>query len=229
MEENRREAARSGPEKKGGVGRIISNIIGIILCVVFIPIVVVNLTLIIKSYIEPDHIPKVFGRAPVIVLSGSMFPEFDAGDLIFIEDTDPATLEVGDVICYMGQDGESAITHRIIEVQQEGGQTMFVVKGDANNAADGTPVTFDQIEGEYTGTYLPGVGEFAMFLQTTTGMILFVVVPLVLVVLWDVFRRAIASRKKADNTEALEAELERLRAQVAANDRTTGQRPDGEL
>ena len=52
-----------------------------------------------------------------------------------------------------------------------------------------------------------------MFMQTTTGMILFVVCPLVLFVLWDVIRRQLESRKEVSRTKELEMELERLRAE----------------
>ena len=75
--------------KKGLAG----DIIGIILCVILIPIIVVNIVLIVNTYIHPDKIPGVFGYRPVIVLSGSMEPEFMIGDLIFIQDVDTEQLQ----------------------------------------------------------------------------------------------------------------------------------------
>lgn len=202
------------PQKKRGIGQIISMIVGVALCVVFIPVILINLTLIVRSYTDEENIPSVFGISPVIVLSGSMSPEFEAGDLIFIQKTDPFTLGPGDVICYIGGDEESAVTHRIIEVQQQNGQPAYITQGDANNTADGVPVTPDEVQGKYTGVYFSGLGNVAIFMQSTTGMILFIVLPLVLLVLWDVGRRAFLSRKDKGKEKELEAELERLRAQV---------------
>ena len=71
-------------KKRGLVG----TIIGIILCIILIPIIIINIILIVNTYIHPENIPGVFGMRPVIVLSGSMEPEFMSGDLIFIQDGD---------------------------------------------------------------------------------------------------------------------------------------------
>ncbi len=202
--------------KKSGVGRIIMNVLGVLLCVVFIPIVVVNVLLIVRSYTQPDKLPMVFGYSPVIVLSNSMFPEFEAGDMVLLQKVDPNTLKEGDVICFF-EDGNKdiAVTHRIVEVQDDGGQPVFVTKGDANNTEDRTAVTLDMVQGRYTGGVIPGLGNLAVSLQTPLGMVLCIVCPLVLFLLWDGVRRLIFSRKNAKNTESMEEELERLRAQVA--------------
>ncbi|WP_243009077.1 hypothetical protein [Clostridium sp. AM58-1XD] len=60
---------------------------------------------------------------------------------------------------------------------------------------------------------LAGAGNLAMFMQTTTGMILFVVCPLVLFILWDVIRRRLQDRRDVSRTRELEIELERLKAE----------------
>lgn len=216
MEETKKDEKQSKQGKS-----IVLNVVGIVLCVVFIPIIIINLVLIVRSYAEPDKIPSVFGVSPIIVLSGSMSPEFEAGDLIFVQKTDPYTLQQGDVICYIAADDASAVTHRIIEIQQQDGGPVFITRGDANNVEDRTPVKPEEVQGKYMNFYLSGVGNFAVFMQSTVGMIVFIVCPLVLFLLWDVARRALASRKKAgqvqarvQETEELQKELERLRAQV---------------
>lgn len=202
------------PQEKSGAGRTALNVIGVILCVVFIPIIIVNLVLIVKSYAKPDEIPSAFGVAPVIVLSGSMSPTFEAGDMIFLQKVDPNTLRENDVICYRGEDGESVVTHRIMEIQQNNGQIMYITQGDANNSEDSTPVYPENVQGKYIGVSIPGLGNLAVFMQSTAGMIVFIVGPLLLFVLWDVLRRALSSRKKAGEAQKMEEELERLRAQV---------------
>lgn len=216
------ERARE-PGKKGGPLQVLLNILGVALCVIFIPIIILNVVMIVRSYTSPDAIPSVFGYSPVIVLSGSMSPAFEAGDMILLQKADPATLQVGDVVCYMEE--ESAVTHRIVEIQEADGQPLFVTKGDANNAEDLVPVTAGQIQGKYTGIALSGAGEFAMFLQSTPGMLIFIGGPILLILLWDVLRRMISSRKDRREREeessaqqrerqAMEEELARLRAQV---------------
>ena len=73
-----------------------STILGIVLCVIFIPIIVINLILILGSYIHPEVLPGVFGFKPAVVLSGSMEPANHPGDHILIREADNADLGDGD-------------------------------------------------------------------------------------------------------------------------------------
>lgn len=211
------------PEEKAGIGHIVVNIIGGLLCIIFIPIIIMNVVLIVQSYVNRDKLPMVFGYSPVIVLSGSMFPTFEAGDMILLQETDPSTLEEGDIICYLVDSAEDsvekvAVTHRIVSVQQQNGENVFITQGDANNIEDRIVVTQDQVQGEFpeeSGIILSGLGNLAVFLQSPTGMIVFIVCPIVLFLFWDLARRAFAIRKDKKEEESLRKELELLRAQVA--------------
>ena len=62
----------------------IFTIIGIVLCIILIPILIINVTLIVKSYTNKDEVPKIGGFCPLIVLTGSMEPEISSGDLIIL-------------------------------------------------------------------------------------------------------------------------------------------------
>lgn len=201
--------------KKNSVGQIIVNVVGVILCVVFIPIIILNSVLIVRSFTDPDHIPSVFGVSPVIVLSGSMHPTFDAGDMILIQERDPDTLKVGDVICFIKEDSETAVTHRIVEVTESEGRTAYVTQGDFTMTPDPVPVYAEEVEGVFNGTVFLGLGNVAVFLQTPLGIIIFVACPVLLFLLWDLLRRALDSRKKANEKEAMEAELAKLRLEVS--------------
>ena len=173
-------------KEKNGLLQKIVGAVGIALCVVFVPLLLINVTLIVKSYTSPDKVPDFLGYKPFIVLSGSMEPSIMTGDMVFVKETDPDSLKVGDVIAY--KSGSAVVTHRIVEVKSENGETRYVTQGDANNAADQSLVKPADVEGIYQRR-VAGAGNLAMFMQTTTGMILFVVCPLVLFVLWDVIRR----------------------------------------
>lgn len=184
--------------------------VGVILCVVFIPILLVNVTLIVKSYVNPNQVPDFMGYKPFIVLSGSMEPEIMTGDMVLVKNTDAGNLQEGDVIAF--KSGEAVVTHRIMEVKTENGEVSYVTQGDANDSPDQTSVKPADVEGIYKNR-IPGAGNVAMFMQTTTGMILFVVCPLLLFILWDVIRRRLQGRKELSRTKALELELARLRAE----------------
>jgi signal peptidase len=57
-----------------------------------------------------------------------------------------------------------------------------------------------------------------MFFQTTTGLIVCVVIPLILLVAYDIVRRRMYEKSKKQDTAALLAELEALRAQSAGEE-----------
>lgn len=196
----------------------ITLVVGIVLCVVFGLLLLCNLTIIIKGAIDPKCPPSVLGITPLVVLSGSMSGtqegHIEVGDLVFVGQIDPDELQVGDVIAY--QNGQSTVTHRITDIQNENGKLLFTTKGDANNAADTAPVTEDQIVGVYRGR-IPGMGDFALFLQQPLGMLLIVGVPVLAFVVYDIVRRQKLSARQKERTGELEAELARLRAQAGVH------------
>lgn len=187
------------------------NIVSIVLCLIFIPVIVINLTLVIHSYTNPDALPSAFGIKPAIVLSGSMEPTIQTGDLVFIHETDAAP-QVGDVICYMTSEG-SAVTHRVTQITTDSdGNVQYITQGDANNTEDSVPVSLGQIEGIWQGQRFGGVGNALLFMQTPVGIIVCLVCPLIVFVLWDIWRRRRLSKAEAARTAQLQAELEALKA-----------------
>ena len=54
--------------------------------------------------------------------------------------------------------------------------------------------------------------------QTATGMLLFVICPLILFILWDIWRRHKLDKEEAARTALLEAELEALKAERSRAD-----------
>lgn len=189
----------------------LSGIVGVVLCIIFIPIIIINLTLIINSYIHPEELPGVFGVKPAIVLSGSMEPTIQTGDLIFIHNTDTQELQEGDVICYLASG--TAVTHRIVGTAAgEDSRPRYITRGDANDTQDRLPVAPDQVQGIWKGGRIGGLGSFILFMQTTTGMIIFIVCPLLLFFIWDIWRRHRLDKAESARTAQLEAELEALKA-----------------
>lgn len=197
-------------KEKGALLQKIITAVSILLCVIFIPLLLINVTLIAKSYIHPDQVPDFMGYKPFIVLSGSMEPGIMTGDMVFVKNTDAGNLQKGDVIAY--KSGDAVITHRIIDVTSENGEVRYITQGDANDSPDQTSVKPSDVEGIYQ-TRIAGAGKAAMFMQTTSGMIIFVVCPLILFILWDIVRRKMIDRKELSRTKELEQELERLRAE----------------
>ena len=130
---------------------------------------------------------SLFGFKAFIVLSDSMSKtDFDAGDLVLVKEVDPATLKEGDIIAYTSQNtsnyGET-VTHKIRKLTTDAnGEPGFITYGTTTDTDDETVVTYPYVLGKYT-TNIPKVGRFFMFLKTTPGYIVCILIPFLLLIL----------------------------------------------
>ncbi len=211
-------AAEEKDEPKNA-SQTVKTIVGIILCVLLLPILIINVTLIVKSYTRSNEIPSIGGIFPLIVLTDSMYPEIESGDLIICHTIDAEDVKVGDIICFFdpnSKSGTNTVTHRVVEITQtEEGELAFRTKGDANNAEDNALAPASKLVGVFQRR-MPGLGNAAMFMQTTTGLIVCVVLPALLLVAIDLLRTRRYEKKHKQDTDSLMRELEELRARQAA-------------
>ena len=101
---------------------------------------------------------------PYVIVSGSMEPELPVGSLCMI-DCQQKEPETGDIISYKA--GDSVITHRVVEVTDEG----YVTKGDANDTKDPGIVKPKQVFGTYVFN-IPKAGYAVMFFRSLKGIVL---------------------------------------------------------
>lgn len=159
-----------------------------------------------------------FGQQSYAVKTDSMAPEFNAGDLIFIEqasDESKKSYAIGDVIMFhMGntENGEYN-THRVQEVLKDssGSVYAYITKGDNAPEEDSLPVEIRYVVGRYTGFKLPVIGGMVSFTQEGNNFIFVVIVPLALLFLWNgyyFFRMFMKSsnEKAVENASALKEE-----------------------
>ncbi len=196
------------------VGHKIGTVIGTILCILLVPILIINITLIIRSFTNPDKVPSIGHFFPLIVLTDSMYPQIQSGDLILCRTAEPEDIAVGDVIAFFDPagNGSSIVTHQVTKVTEQDGSLAWKTKGIANNTEDDDPVPAKNLVGVYRSR-IPGAGNVALFMQTTQGLILCVICPIVLLVGYDIIRRRMYEKAHKQDTEALLAELEELRKQ----------------
>ena len=190
-----------------------------VICIILTVVLISNVIIIVKGTLNPERPPSVFGVTSMIVLTGSMSGDapdhIEAGDMIVTKAVDPTTLKVGDVITYM-ENGKTTVTHRIIGINEDG---TFKTKGDANNTEDKMAVPEDELVGIYKSR-IPGAGNVAMFMQSTAGLVICVILPLILLVGYDIIRRRRYEKENQKDTAALLAELEALKAKKAEAEKT---------
>lgn len=156
---------------------------------------------------DSSHVASLAGYTPLSVVSDSMAPTFNAGDLIIIRSCDPATLQEGDIITFHTIiNNEFALnTHRIAEIDDQGGARSYVTKGDNNEIADVHMITDGDIVGKFV-TRLPKFGRVVEFLSSSTGFLLVIVLPLLIFFIYQVYHLVTVSidLKKALAVENLQ-------------------------
>jgi len=140
------------------------------------------------SYVSTSGsgVPSILGIQMFSIQTDSMYPTLLPGDLIFGNKVDkPEELRKGDIITYWTViNGERVLnTHKIHEVYDGGGYLIFETKGDNNTAVDALTVHESEIVSKYNFR-VGGVGKVFDYLQTSTGFLIVVVVPVFLFFLY---------------------------------------------
>lgn len=228
------EAGEERVKARPSVGSIIGTVLLAVLCVILIPLLAVNITLIVKGALYPDELTDVFNIAPVAIDNTYMEGEnegcFNEGALVFIKtfDTDEErqAIEQGDVVAFrwLEDDGSVNFTvYRILVItrdEETGLITSVSVRADNVPEGEGTapiPVEIGDVVGILNGS-VDHLGAFAMFLMQPLGVLLFVGVPVVIYVVADIIRITIHNRKvrkaESDELRDKDEEIARLRALV---------------
>lgn len=150
---------------------------------------------------------------------------FNAGDIVIIKNVeDPRALQAGDVIAFMSTNSVSygeTVTHMIREVKKtdDGKVLGYVTYGTNTGTDDEALVEPEYVLGAYSGK-LPGVGNFFAFVKSTPGYIVCILVPFLLLILYNGVNVIRLFRKyKREQMEAMQAEKDKLEAERAENQR----------
>jgi len=171
-------------EEESKAKRIVSGIVNAILILAIVLAAMCTYVSYVSS--SGSGVPSLFGIRVFSIQTESMYPTLLPGDLIF--DTavkDSSELRPGDIITYWTViNGERVLnTHRIEQVFDGSGFLIFSTKGDNNTAADALSVHESEVVGKYAGR-IGGLGKVFDYLQTSTGFLIVVVVPVFLFFLY---------------------------------------------
>jgi signal peptidase len=162
----------------------------------------------------------------------------EGGDIIITTKIEPEDVKLDDIITFYDPkgNGTSVVTHRVIEIETKDGKLVFTTVGDVvmneNIEKYGTKeeipeevmksivevVPEEKVISKYSFR-IPVLGHVSLFMSTIPGFIVCVLVPLLLLVGYDVVRRKINDKANEQDTAALLAELEQLRAAKNAGEK----------
>lgn len=158
--------------KKIKFKKILSNTITAIL---FVLLITISIFVIITRVSSNE--PEIFGYQLKVVLSGSMEPTFRTGSVIAVEEyTNNSSIEVDDVITFVDE-SDQLITHRVVDIQQNGTHTLYQTKGDNNRTPDQALVQDDNVVATYSGMTIPYLGYIVHYMQSPLGSALLLIIP----------------------------------------------------
>lgn len=91
---------------------------------------------------------KLFGYSIYNIVSESMKPVYEIGDVVIAKRVNELDLRVKDIIVYRGEKGDfkdKIVTHRLVGIKG-GNPNTYITKGDSNQVEDPS-INFNQIEG----------------------------------------------------------------------------------
>jgi signal peptidase len=149
--------------------------------VILIPLLAYNMALIVQAVVRPNETPAFLGYKMYVIISGSMQPELEVGDIVVVKKINPNDLKKDDVISF--RKGQTIITHRIAEVKNAEEKLQFLTKGDNNNTSDKDLVSEKEVEGIVVNK-IQKLGKIVLKLRDKT-LIIFIILIYYVFLMYD--------------------------------------------
>jgi len=129
----------------------------------FFALVVLGLALRNEKQMSP------WGTGFFVIVSGSMEPEIPVGSVILVNAVPAESIVVGDIIAYLSPNKEAVVTHRVVRIVNDfGNSPLFITRGDANNADD-PPLRYGRVVGRVFYT-IPGNNRVVRLLKDANSL-----------------------------------------------------------
>ena len=176
----------------------------------FIWLLLIGLTLLVYvadikiRAMKGDYTPPAYNA--YVVLTGSMIPEIMPKDVVITKKRTAEELEEGDIITFLSSDNRLSgviVTHRIKQKFHDAttGKYTFQTKGDANNTTDFALAEEHNIIGEVIFKR-PKVGYVQEILASKGGLIIFILIPCLAVLSYDIVKLIKRVGKKAKKSNS---------------------------
>ena len=159
----------------------------------------------------------------------------EGGDIIITTKVDAKDIKIDDVITFYDPkgNGTTTVTHRVLSIEEKDGKYIFTTVGDVvmneniekYGSKEDIPaeilsvitevVPEDKVISRYNFR-IPLLGHISLFMSTIPGFIVCVLVPLLLLVGYDVVRRKISDKANDDDKEAVRDMVRLMRERRAA-------------
>ena len=143
---------------------------------------------------------SVFNFRMFTVVSGSMKPKYNIGDVLIAKEIKPENIKVGDTISYQGTVNsfkDKVVTHQVVGIEKVDGRYYFRTKGLANLVEDPI-VSADQVYGKviYKSFIISLVYKIV---STSIGFYAFIIIPIMYIIVSEIISTLLEREEKKRN------------------------------
>ena len=135
-----------------------------------------------------------------------MVPTINVNDAIVVKRVKDNTLNIGDIITFSSNDvyfKGLTVTHRVVGKQLGvDGNYIYRTKGDNNSLEDTALVNVGNIYGKVV-IKLPKIGYVQAFVSSPFGFIISIVLPVLLVLIYEIWRVIRVVKREYNNIDVL--------------------------
>ena len=135
------------------------------------------------------------------VVSGSMKPKYDIGDVLIAKEIKPENIKVGDTISYQGTVNsfkDKVVTHQVVGIETVDGKYYFRTKGLANLVEDPI-VSAEQVYGKVI--YKSFIISFVYkIVSTSIGFYAFIIIPIMYIITSEIISTLLVKEEKKRNS-----------------------------
>ena len=115
-------------------------------------------------------IPVLWGKKPLVIISGSMEPILKVGGILYYEKINLNDFKKNDILVY--QLNGHIVSHRIVNINEYG----FETKGDNNNSNDSYIVDKNNVIGRGNNWSIPYIGYYADFIYNHKYLLIVMII-----------------------------------------------------
>ena len=171
---------REDNRQKSNAKKIIKIILIILYQILVIMALILTVVIVLQRVTNSNR--SIGGYKIFRVITGSMEPEYEVGEVVISKEIDPKDIEVGDDIVYLGKTGEYAgkiIMHNVVGIDtNQDGRLTFHAKGLQSNSVEDPQISEEQIYGVVK--YRAHILTILYNLATNIYSIFFIIIILVL-------------------------------------------------
>lgn len=164
--------------------KLINNIIYVILF-----LIVASVLFVVILQRASNNAIALGGVRVFNIISESMVPKYNIGDVLVVKSIEPQNIKVGDDIAYIGQEStfnQKIVTHQVIKIDYENGEYIFHTKGIANILEDPL-VHQNQVFGKVV--YKIWILSFISKILSNVYVVFFgIFVPIVILIFWTILK-----------------------------------------